>query len=233
MPFLLVRVADDVIGLAVDRILDRVDIVVKPAGRLVDNMKQYTGATILGDGGIALIVDVPSLQDSLPLGLADRDLDRSEDPESMGTQLHLREERGSHLVFAWREGRWAALPGALVRRVRSLDGARLQRGPDGSRLALGTDIYPVFQPYFLDPGLDPPSLVDTDDSWRALVCSGADGEFVVLASELLGFRPLPDAEPGMEDALRAVLLEDNLVDVLPQALVEAHVPRATLEEVPA
>ncbi|MEM7249646.1 MAG: chemotaxis protein CheA, partial [Acidobacteriota bacterium] len=51
-------------GLLVDQIADTQEIVVKPVGRQVQDLSVYAGATILGDGRVALILDV--------LGLAQR-----------------------------------------------------------------------------------------------------------------------------------------------------------------
>ncbi len=48
-------------GLVVDRILDTQETVVKPLGPPLDHIPIYAGATILGDGAIALILDVPAL----------------------------------------------------------------------------------------------------------------------------------------------------------------------------
>ena len=48
-------------GLVVDELLDSEEIVVKPLGRDIKHCKGYAGATIMGDGKIALILDVGSL----------------------------------------------------------------------------------------------------------------------------------------------------------------------------
>ena len=48
-------------GLIVDEIADTADIVVKPLGRLLKSLQVYSGATILGDGSVALILDVQGL----------------------------------------------------------------------------------------------------------------------------------------------------------------------------
>ncbi|ACU53181.1 CheA signal transduction histidine kinase [Acidimicrobium ferrooxidans DSM 10331] len=45
-------------GIVVDRIVDTQEIVVKPLGQFVSQLQCYSGATILGDGRVALIVDV-------------------------------------------------------------------------------------------------------------------------------------------------------------------------------
>lgn len=49
------------IGLIVDEIADTADIVVKPINRLLKSLQIYSGATILGDGSVALIFDVQGL----------------------------------------------------------------------------------------------------------------------------------------------------------------------------
>lgn len=51
-------------GLVVDRILDTQETVVKPLGPPLDQIAVYAGATILGDGSIALILDVPGLAEA-------------------------------------------------------------------------------------------------------------------------------------------------------------------------
>lgn len=45
-------------GLVVDRICDTEEIVVKPLGKLLKGLSTFAGATIMGDGKVALILDV-------------------------------------------------------------------------------------------------------------------------------------------------------------------------------
>lgn len=59
------------VGLAVDQLMGEVKAVIKPLGRLYRDARIISGATILGDGTIALILDLPELLrlcgDSSPL----------------------------------------------------------------------------------------------------------------------------------------------------------------------
>jgi two-component system chemotaxis sensor kinase CheA len=48
-------------GLIVDEISDTQEIVVKPLGKQLKGISAYSGATIMGDGRVALILDVPGL----------------------------------------------------------------------------------------------------------------------------------------------------------------------------
>jgi two-component system, chemotaxis family, sensor kinase CheA len=47
-------------GLMVDAIFDTHEVVVKPIGRMVKNVPYYSGTTLLGDGSVIMILDVPS-----------------------------------------------------------------------------------------------------------------------------------------------------------------------------
>jgi len=61
----LVKRGDEFLGLGVDDLLSKQDIVVKPLDRLVRQIRVFAGFTILGDGRPALILDVNSLFDSV------------------------------------------------------------------------------------------------------------------------------------------------------------------------
>ena len=49
------------VGLVVDDLIGQEEVVIKPLGAMLQGLKGMAGATITGDGKIALIVDVPSL----------------------------------------------------------------------------------------------------------------------------------------------------------------------------
>jgi two-component system chemotaxis sensor kinase CheA len=51
-------------GLLVSEVLDTADIVVKPLSSLLNNLAIFSGATILGDGSIALILDVQGVAEN-------------------------------------------------------------------------------------------------------------------------------------------------------------------------
>jgi two-component system chemotaxis sensor kinase CheA len=70
-------------GLIVDEIQDTADIVVKPLNRLLKSLAIYSGATVLGDGSVALILDVA--------GLAAKQF-----KAKRGEESSLKQEVGSH-----------------------------------------------------------------------------------------------------------------------------------------
>ena len=76
-------------GLVVDEITDTEEIVVKPMGKQLKGISAYSGATIMGDGRVALILDI--------LGLAQRAQVISEARESaLEKEKAGRKEEGVH-----------------------------------------------------------------------------------------------------------------------------------------
>lgn len=52
---------NNLFGVIIDEVLDTADIVVKPLNRVLKSLQIYSGATILGDGSVALIFDVAGI----------------------------------------------------------------------------------------------------------------------------------------------------------------------------
>jgi two-component system chemotaxis sensor kinase CheA len=58
---IIVKAGEKTAGLVVDALLGQKEIVIKPLGRTLLGLKEYIGATILGDGRVTLILDVAAL----------------------------------------------------------------------------------------------------------------------------------------------------------------------------
>src|SRR5205085_8450146 len=56
-----VRVGDRQMGLQVDSLIGETEIVIKPLSRFLGDVRGIAGVTILGDGQVAIICDIPSL----------------------------------------------------------------------------------------------------------------------------------------------------------------------------
>jgi two-component system, chemotaxis family, sensor kinase CheA len=100
-------------GLIVDEIRDTEEIVVKPLGRRLKGIKTFAGATIMGDGKVALILDVLGLAQRAGVISEQQDHALAEvDPESQETTS----KKQTFLVFAGPDDARMALPlGALAR----------------------------------------------------------------------------------------------------------------------
>jgi two-component system chemotaxis sensor kinase CheA len=112
-------------GLVVDDILDTQEIVVKPLRKQLKGISAYSGATIMGDGWIALILDV--------LGLAQQSNVIAESRDSARDRRHSEFSRGASgdehallLVENGLEGR-AAIPLAMVSRLEEFPRSVIER----------------------------------------------------------------------------------------------------------
>ncbi|TWT33181.1 hybrid sensor histidine kinase/response regulator [Blastopirellula retiformator] len=104
-------------GLAVDGLHDSEEIVVKPLGRQLRSCKSLSGATILGDGHIALILDVAGIGAEAKLDLTDQsDLEARRIEED----LHAGEESQSLLMFTNHPQENFAIPMGVVLRVERI-----------------------------------------------------------------------------------------------------------------
>src|SRR5271163_4242222 len=111
-------------GLIVDEIRDAEEIVVKPLDRRLKALKAFAGATIMGDGLVALILDV--------LGLAQRTGIVSEAGEratSAGSaEVHeASAEKQAFLVFAGPDDARMAIPLDALSRLEELPAARVEK----------------------------------------------------------------------------------------------------------
>lgn len=58
---ILVKIGEKTVGLLVDSLLGQQEIVIKKLGKTLEGLKEYIGATILGDGLVTLILDIAAL----------------------------------------------------------------------------------------------------------------------------------------------------------------------------
>jgi two-component system, chemotaxis family, sensor kinase CheA len=87
---MIVLQADDrQFGLLVDDIFDTEEIVVKPLGRELKGLNTYAGATIMGDGRVALILDVAGLAERAGVAGVERRIAVETDRARMGGQSEL------------------------------------------------------------------------------------------------------------------------------------------------
>jgi two-component system, chemotaxis family, sensor kinase CheA len=125
---IVVLQADDrAFGLIVDAIHDTEEIVVKPLQKQLKTLSVFSGATIMGDGKVALILDVLGVAQRANVVSGVRERALSEKPVSAAEAAA---DRQTVLVFAARDGGRMAIPLSLVDRLEEFPRAALERvGP--------------------------------------------------------------------------------------------------------
>lgn len=108
-------------GLIVDDVIDTEEIVVKPLSKELKALNLYAGATIMGDGRIALILDVAGMANSSRLEVEEQRHFRQGESAS-----HQDDHQGqSLLLFTLAEQRHA-IPLSLVSRLEEISSERLE-----------------------------------------------------------------------------------------------------------
>jgi two-component system chemotaxis sensor kinase CheA len=57
----VLQIGNDKMGFVTDDVLGQEEVVIKPLGALLHGIRGFAGATITGDGKIALIIDINGL----------------------------------------------------------------------------------------------------------------------------------------------------------------------------
>jgi len=111
-------------GILVDTLHESMEIVVKPLGRHLKNCHEYAGATIMGDGSVALILDIAGIADMLKMSAVSSTIREKESDKQEKTKSG--EEKQSYLLFRNSPKEYCAMPLELVGRVEHIDGSQIE-----------------------------------------------------------------------------------------------------------
>lgn len=123
----VLRAGEELFGLVVDAVHDTEEIVVKPLASQLEHLAAFSGATILGDGTVALILDVLGLSRRAGVAAAAGDGGHAE-PSA--------ERAGSagpaprYVIAAARDGRQLAIALEQVARLETVPRAAIERAAD-------------------------------------------------------------------------------------------------------
>jgi chemotaxis protein histidine kinase CheA len=182
-------------GLVVDEINDTEEIVVKPLRKQLKSVKVFAGATIMGDGRIALILDV--------LGLAQRARVIGEAREAASRQdasaQQVRETRQTLLLFQTGAGGRMAIPLSSVARLEEFQRSAIERSGRQEVVQYRGHILPLIHV-------------------AEVVECGSQGASRAAAAETGGRAPL-QVIVYTEQARSIGLVVDNILDIVEENVV--------------
>jgi two-component system, chemotaxis family, sensor kinase CheA len=168
----VLQAEDHQFGLVVDSIRDTQEIVVKPLGKQLKGLSVYAGATIMGDGRVALILDVLGIGQRAGV-LAERSAQ-----SSVGPQESVNTEKALQRLLLFRAGSFArlAVPLSLVARLEEFPHSAVeQAGGSAAVQYRGGILKLVSLASILEPGTqasaevhDPVQIIVFADGSRAL-----------------------------------------------------------------
>ncbi|MFO0865161.1 MAG: chemotaxis protein CheW [Gemmataceae bacterium] len=135
----VLQAEDRQFGLIVDEIHDTQEIVVKPLQKQLKTLHVFSGATIMGNGEVALILDVVALaqRSRVLLGKHDSSIVESQ------TRLPSAEEHPAMLLCEWKRGRRIGIPVSSVSRLEEFARSTLERVGSGKVVQYRGDVLPL------------------------------------------------------------------------------------------
>ena len=177
----VLQAEDRQFGLVVDGIRDTQEIVVKPMGKQLKGLTVYSGATIMGDGRVALILDV--------LGIGQRSgvLANRETQALAAMQAAATATSENQRILLFRAGSFPrlALPLSLVARLEEFPQAQVERAGGRHVVQYRGGILTMVS---LSSVLEPESQTDTAlirEPVEAIVVADGERSFGILVDQIL------------------------------------------------
>jgi len=225
-------------GLIVDEIKDTEEIVVKPLDRRLKGLKTFAGATIMGDGMVALILDV--------LGLAQRAsiISEAHDRAATGAASEEKEasgERQTFLVFVGPDAARMAVPLGALARLEEFPASQVERSGAESVIQYRGKILPVV---YLNAALQerrhkarhaPPPVSAAADAGaiQVLVCNH-EGDRVGLVVErivdIIEDRADVKSTATRKGVLYAAVIQERVTEILDLEVILSAAPVVRQQE---
>ncbi len=175
-------------GLIVDALADSEEIVVKPLGRHLTQSRCFNGATILGDGRVALIVDVAGIASQSQL----HEIASSLTEHAFKNEQQLMQGQAQRfLFFTNHPSEWFAVPMGLISRIERISLSEIKIiGGKKSLQHRGTSLL----------------LIALEDAIKALPRTEENRVFVIVFR--VGEKEAGLIAPNLED-IRAIAIEPD------------------------
>ncbi|MBM4783593.1 MAG: hypothetical protein GQE15_38455 [Archangiaceae bacterium] len=128
-------------GLVVESIQDTEEIVIKPLSSQLKRLGCYAGATVLGDGNVALILDVSGIA-----SMAGIDVSANAATREAKAAASLVDGQQSMLVFKAGDDAACAVPVSMVARLETIDRTKIEVVGGSEVLQYRGHIMPVLRP---------------------------------------------------------------------------------------
>ena len=200
-------------GLIVEGINDTEEIVVKPLGKQLKGLPLFAGATIMGDGRVALILDVLGIaqHSNVVSGVRDRGL-----VEHTNTTLNETEDRQALLLCRLRNDGQLAIPLSSVARLEEFNRDIIEVAGSQEVVQYRSQIMPLLRlSNLLYPGAG--ELSSDSDTMQVVVYSHAGksigfvvGKIADIVDEVISVQR-KSREPGI---LGSAVIQQRVTDVL-------------------
>jgi two-component system, chemotaxis family, sensor kinase CheA len=165
----VLQAQDRQFGLIVDGITDTEEIVVKPLGKQLNGISAYSGATIMGDGRVALILDVTGLAQRAKVIADAHEPAPNEGPREAGAE-EFRDEHALLLAENGLDGR-VAIPLSMVARLEEFPRTVIERAGTQEVMQYRGQIIPLVRLSEFTPSPNDPEMLANASSIQVVIYS--------------------------------------------------------------
>ena len=203
---------DQSFGLVVDEITDTEEIVVKPLSKQLKGLQTFAGATIMGDGSVALILDVMGLASQAGvIGEARARLNAAHDHVGSDGAA----DSQTMLLFMVGDSRRVAIPLSMVARLEEFPRKALENAGEMSVVQYRGRILPLIN---LQSLLDVPSSKGDDTDTIQVIVYSKDGSSVGLVVDrivdIIEENVRVQRRQGIDGILGSAVIQDRVTDLL-------------------
>ncbi len=224
----VVRAENTDFGLIVDRVHDTEEIVVKPLGRQLKELETFSGATIMGDGRVALILDVLGIARGANVA-ADVSQELERMSEAAALEIEGSEKQSLLLVQVGSDYRFA-IPLNDVNRLEEFEAAQIERASGRDVVQYRGGILPLInlQEFFnLEPRVE-------NAVKHVVVFSNEHRSIGVVVEQILDIveeRLTVDYSKGCSGIQGSAIIQKSITDLLDvQEILKKREPNFLQEE---
>ncbi len=211
----VLQAEDRQFGLVVDGISDTQEIVVKPLGKQLKGLNCYAGATIMGDGRVALILDVAGIAQLSGVVQESRDKSTAEIRRSENSAS----DRQTFLLFRAAPFARVAVPLSLVARLEEIALSKIEHAGGKQvvqyrgRILQLASLAPI-----LDPGVE--DTASLNDPAQVVVFNNGDRSIGILVDQILDI--VEDQVTARQPSTRRGLLGSAVIGKKVTDLLDLH-----------
>lgn len=162
-------------GIVVDEVFDTEEIVVKPLSTSLQDAKSFSGATILGDGSVIMIIDPAAI--AKVVGDTGDHSDES-DTKAKQNNVQAKNDKTSMIIFRAGSPDPKAVPLGVVTRLEDLDASTFEQSDGRTLVQYRGSLMPIVP-------ADPYSLVRTEGPQPILVFTHNEHAIGLAVDEIL------------------------------------------------
>jgi two-component system chemotaxis sensor kinase CheA len=209
-------------GLVVDAINDTQEIVVKPLGSTLTKLPYFAGATIMGDGRVALILDVSGI--ARRANVAGDAVERS--IKELGKTTAMPTIVESVLLFGLRGGARMGMPLALVARLEEVKRSSIENTRRGPVIQYRGQIMPLIDVASVIPGENMGACCDATAELQVIVFADGGNSYGLIVDRILDIAHesvgVVTPSPG-QNLLGTAVIQGEVTDMLDAKSVIAKV----------